>query len=212
MATAQTTTNYGLPIFAGTDKGNWFDFNNGFQSIDAAIKAAADAASAAQVAAQAANTAAQAAQSVATTTNTALTKLSTDIGNWITGQVTNANSSKISEIQLGTVLYNPELQLINLRFKATCTTGISLAYQDAIVNITGTDIPNPTSNRQLLTGLYASYADSSNVYKNINITSRWTTSGQLIIDTNTPLPSDYDNSKQLVLFANMLLCCSGWFD
>ena len=126
--------------------------------------------------------------------------------------MTNANSSKISAIELGNVLYNPELQLINLRFKATCKTGISFAYQDALVNISGTDIPNPSSNRTLLSGLYAAYGDSSNIYKNINIASRWTTGGQLIIDTNTPLPSDYDDSKSLVLFCNMLLCVAGWFN
>lgn len=211
MSVATKTTNYGLPIFAGSDKGNWFDFNDGFQAIDAAIKAAASAATAAQTAADAANTAASAAQSVANSTNTALTKLSTDIENWIAGQVTNANSSKITSIELGTVLYNPKLELINLRFKANCVTGASFAYQDAIVNISGNDIPNPSSNRPLLTGLYATYGDSSNVYKNINIASRWTTGGQLIIDSNTPLPSDYDNTKSLVLFCNMLLCCSGWF-
>lgn len=39
MSTAQTTENYNLPIFAQGDKGNWFDFNTGFQAIDAAIKA-----------------------------------------------------------------------------------------------------------------------------------------------------------------------------
>lgn len=74
MSVATTTTNYGLPIFAGTDHGNWFDFNAGFQAIDTAIKAAAQAAESAQTAAATATQLANSASSLANSVNTDFTQ------------------------------------------------------------------------------------------------------------------------------------------
>ena len=74
MSVATTTTNYGLPIFAGTDHGNWFDFNTGFQAIDTAIKAAAQAAQSAQTAAAAATKLANSASTLANSVNKTFTQ------------------------------------------------------------------------------------------------------------------------------------------
>lgn len=74
MSVATKTTNYGLPIFAGTDHGNWFDFNSGFQAIDTAIKASATAAESAQTAAAAATELANSASTLAGSVNTNFTQ------------------------------------------------------------------------------------------------------------------------------------------
>lgn len=59
MAHTNSTTNYNLPIFIGSDKPAWLvDFNGAMNSIDTAIKDAADDASAAVSTASGASTAA----------------------------------------------------------------------------------------------------------------------------------------------------------
>ena len=82
MAHTNSTTNYALPQFIGTDKPAWLtDVNNAYSAIDTAIKAAADAASgAAATAASAANTAGNA-QTAAGNAQTTATNAATLAGN-----------------------------------------------------------------------------------------------------------------------------------
>lgn len=207
MSVATTTTNYGLPIFAGTDHGNWFDFNAGFQTIDTAIKAAAQAAESAQTAAAAATKLANSASSLANSVNTNLTNLK----QWITGDVTNANAEKISSIEQGTVKYNPGMNLISIRFKANMKTGQTIS-NDALVNLSGSGIIPPTTNRPIVSGLFATYGTSDNNYYTINMPSLLNTSNVFSINSTSPLPSNYDNTKQLSIYTNMLLCTDGWYD
>ena len=42
MASTNQTTNYGLPLYSGTDKASWIDTNAGFEAIDTALKSAVD--------------------------------------------------------------------------------------------------------------------------------------------------------------------------
>ena len=50
MAYSGTTTHYGLPKYVSTDKPSWLDTNDGFDAIDAALYAAAQAVDPAQIA------------------------------------------------------------------------------------------------------------------------------------------------------------------
>lgn len=50
MAYSGTTTHYGLPKYVSTDKPSWLDTNDGFDAIDAALYAAAQAVDPSQIA------------------------------------------------------------------------------------------------------------------------------------------------------------------
>lgn len=210
MATAQTTTNYGLPIFAGTDKGNWFDFNNGFQAIDAAIKAAADAATAAQTAAQAANTAAQAAQSVASTTNTALTQLSSDIQNWTGSIPTNANSTYFQNPANSAVFMNRQLNLLNIRISVNLVSGQSFPANTKIVNLNQTIGVN--ADRKIAYAMIC-YQSSENVRYCQALTYTLNhADNTLSIDAAASSLPNFDATKPAVIYINQTLCTDGWFD
>ena len=211
MATAQTTTNYGLPIFAGSDKGNWFDFNNGFQSIDAAIKAAADAASAAQVAAQAANTAAQAAQSVATTTNTALTKLSNNIQNWIGFTPTNALTNIVNEVTNRWGGWCKELNLLHIRATCQGVSGQKWAANDKFLNLAIPEgkIDPITSAKAINVCAFLTYGKSDNTRATMVLSGQINTDWTLQI--NSAPPTDMDNTKSWGVNFNLMLSTNLWW-
>ena len=91
MGHTNSTTNYALPQFIGTDKPAWLtDVNNAYSAIDTAIKNAADAASAAGTAAASAQSDATAAGNAASTAQTTATNAS---------NTATANSSAITALQ-----------------------------------------------------------------------------------------------------------------
>lgn len=208
MSVATTTTNYGLPIFAGTDHGNWFDFNTGFQAIDTAIKAAAQAAESAQTAAAAATKLANSASSLASSVNTNLTNYMEDVGTWINCPLTNANASIFQNLYETICVYNPVLKLMSLVFTAQVIANQNLSLNTAVLNIGNMfDIP---SNRTIVNGLLFGYPDSANNYKVAICDAQITTDKQLTIYSNTPLPSDYDKTKGCNIRTNLLLNISNW--
>ena len=208
MSVATKTTNYGLPIFAGTDHGNWFDFNTGFQAIDTAIKAAAQAAESAQTAAAAATELANSASSLAGSVNTNLTQYKTDIDTWINCPLTIANASIFQNIYETICAYNPVLNLMSLVFTGQVIANKALPLNTVILNIG--NMFNITSNRTIVNGLTIIYPDSSNNYKSNICDAQITTNKQLVVYTNTALPSDYDQTKGCNIRANLLLNISGW--
>lgn len=97
MPATNSTTNYELPIFIGTDKPSWMgDWNGAMNKIDAALTTISDEAAQAKTAADAANTAAQAAQTAVTEVQTNVTELQTTTGALNT-QV-NANKADIAAL------------------------------------------------------------------------------------------------------------------
>lgn len=91
MAHTNSTTNYNLPIFIGSDKPAWLvDFNGAMNSIDIAIKSAADDASSAVTTASGASTAAGNAASAAGQAQTTATNAANAAAN---------NASAITALQ-----------------------------------------------------------------------------------------------------------------
>lgn len=91
MGHTNSTTNYALPQFVGSDKPAWLtDVNNAYSAIDTAIKNAADAASNA-------GSVATSAQNDATAAGTAAGNAQTTATN--ASNTANANSSAISALQ-----------------------------------------------------------------------------------------------------------------
>lgn len=208
MSVATTTTNYGLPIFAGTDHGNWFDFNSGFQAIDTAIKAAAQAAQSAQTAAETATQLANSASSLANSVNTNLTNYKTNIDSWINCPLTNANASIFQNIYETICSYNPVLNLMSLVFTGQVIANKELPLNTAILNIG--NMFNITTNRTIVNGLTILYPDSSDNYKTNICDAQITSNKQLVVYSNTALPSDYDRTKGCNIRANLLLNINNW--
>lgn len=208
MSVATTTTNYGLPIFAGTDHGNWFDFNTGFQAIDTAIKAAATAAESAQTAAAAAAELANSASSLANSVNTNFTNLSNSIDRWTVGSITNSLTSKISNIEESAVMYNEKLKLLNIRGTFVGITGQSALSNDIIAQIQG--INPPSGYRGIHNLAFYKYQDGSGIQHSYTIPGSILTTGQIQVNEN--MPSNIDTSKQWYIVINLLLCVEGWYD
>lgn len=82
MAHTNSTTNYALPQFIGSDKPAWLtDVNNAYSAIDTAIKSAADAASGAAATASSAAATAGSAQTAAGNAQTTASNAATLAGN-----------------------------------------------------------------------------------------------------------------------------------
>ena len=208
MSVATTTTNYGLPIFAGTDRGNWFDFNTGFQAIDTAIKAAAQAAESAQTEAAAATELANSASSLANTVNTTLTNFMNNVKNWTGSFPTNANSAIFQNPYNSAVFFNKYLNLLNIRLNVAGVTGQTFTAGTVIANL-NQEI-NPNTERALNNVLYIAYYDSSNVRHTQVMSSHIKTDNTITVNDNAP--SDMDNTKAWELSMNIVLCTDGWFD
>lgn len=209
MSVATTTTNYGLPIFAGTDHGNWFDFNSGFQAIDTAIKAAAQAAESAQTAAQAATELANSASSLAGSVNTNLTNLSDKITNWIESFPTNANSTYFENPVNSAVFLNKTLNLLNLRITCNLVDGKSFPANTKIVNL-GQNIG--LSAARSVAYLMFCYQDSSGNRHTQALSYTINTDNTIQVNFGASQLPDFDNTKPGVIYINQVLCTDGWWD
>lgn len=208
MSVATKTNNYGLPIFAGTDHGNWFDFNSGFQAIDTAIKASAQAAESAQTAAAAATQLANSASSLSDSVNTNLAKLSNDISTWTYAEPTNANASIFQAPANSAIYQNAKLNLLNIRMNVNGVTGQTFNNDTKIINM-GLDL-GLSAERVLNSLLFTTYYDTSNV-RHTQILSA-TINTDNTISVRNAAPSDMDSSKPWTLSINTVLCTYGWFD
>lgn len=207
MSVSTTTTNYGLPIFAGTDHGNWFDFNTGFQAIDTAIKAAAQAAESAQTEAAAATKLANSASSLAGSTNTNLTNLSNSIDNWETSVPYNSLTNKIESINDGLLYLNKKLNLLGFRFNCKGVSSQSLLNTDKFINLNLPKTLTLSSQRTIVNGCSINYLKTDNT----NITYQ----AYMIINTDgtcqlTSVPTGIDWTKDWYIRANIMLWIGNW--
>lgn len=207
MSVATTTTNYGLPIFAGTDHGNWFDFNSGFQAIDTAVKAAAQAAESAQTAAAAATELANSASSLAGSVNTNLSNLSDNIDNWTTTTPFNSLTSKIESISDGLLYLNKKLNLLGFRFNCKGISSQSLLNTDRFINLNIPSTLTISNQRSVVNGCSINYLTSTN--ENITYQS------YLLINTDgtcqlTSVPTGIDWTKDWYIRANIMLWIGNW--
>lgn len=98
MPATNSTTNYELPIFIGTDKPSWMgDWNGAMNKIDAALATAAANATAAMTTANAASTTAQAAQTAVGALETKVNSIETTIQTQ--AMEISENSQDIQQIQ-----------------------------------------------------------------------------------------------------------------
>lgn len=207
MSVATTTTNYGLPIFAGTDHGNWFDFNTGFQAIDTAIKAAAQAAESAQTAAATATQLANSASSLANSTKTSLSTLSNSIDKWETAVPFNSLTNKIESINDGLVYLNKKLNLLGLRFNCKGVKSQSLLNTDKFINLNLPESLTLSSQRTIVNGCSVNYlqTDSTNI----------TYQAYMVVNTDgtcqlTSVPTGIDWTKDWYIRANIMLWIGNW--
>lgn len=207
MSVATTTTNYGLPIFAGTDHGNWFDFNTGFQAIDTAIKAAAQAAESAQTAAATATQLANSASSLANSTKTSLSTLSNSIDKWETAVPFNSLTNKIESINDGLVYLNKKLNLLGLRFNCKGVKSQSLLNTDKFINLNLPESLTLSSQRTIVNGCSVNYlqTDSTNI----------TYQSYMVVNTDgtcqlTSVPTGIDWTKDWYIRANIMLWIGNW--
>lgn len=207
MSVATTTTNYGLPIFAGTDHGNWFDFNTGFQAIDTAIKAAAQAAQSAQTEAAAAAELANSSSTLANNTKTSLSALSNSIDKWETAVPFNSLTNKIESINDGLVYLNKKLNLLGFRFNCKGVKSQSLLNTDKFINLNLPESLTLSSQRSIVNACSINYLKTDNT----NITYQ----AYMIINTDgtcqlTSVPTGIDWTKDWYIRANIMLWIGNW--
>lgn len=209
MSVATTTTNYGLPIFAGTDHGNWFDFNAGFQAIDTAIKAAAQAAESAQTSAAAATQLANSASSLANSVNTNLTQLSYNVQNWIGSFPTNANATYFQNPVNSAVFVNKALNLINLRITCNLVSGTTFPANTKLVNL-GQNLG--LTNARNVAYLMFCYQDTSNNRHSQALSYIINTDNTIELSNGASQLTNFDNTKPGIIYINQVLCTDGWFE
>lgn len=207
MSVATKTTNYGLPIFAGTDHGNWFDFNTGFQAIDTAIKAAAQAAESAQTTAAAATKLANSASSLANSVNTNFTQYKD------TALVFNAlEFSKIIETQSGkgtniSISTNGDKSLISLYF--TIFPATTVKASGGILKLFSCPTIKPTAMRTVLPVL--GYLKTSDGTQKLNpLALQITTEGVFQLNTSYDA-TQYSTGTDTFNFQAMIQT-TGWFE
>lgn len=207
MSVATTTTNYGLPIFAGTDHGNWFDFNNGFQAIDTAIKAAATAAQSAQTAAAAATQLANSASTIANSVNTNFTQYKDSalvFSPLEFSTIIETQSGKGSALSISA---NGDKSLINLYFTIFPATTVKASSGN--LQLFSCPAIKPTSIRTVLPIL--GYIRGSDGIRRLNpLTMQITPEGIFQLNTNYDA-TQYSEGTDTFNFQAMLQT-TGWFD
>lgn len=207
MSVATTTTNYGLPIFAGTDHGNWFDFNTGFQAIDTAIKAAAQAAESAQTAASAAVKLANSASTLADSVNTDFTQYKNSalvFNALVFSKIIETQSGKSSFISISA---NGDKSLLSLYF--TIYPATTVKASSGIVQLFSCPSIKPSAMRTVIPVFaYVKGADGANTLNPIAL--QITTEGVFQLATNYD-GTQYSTGNDTFNFQAMIQT-TGWFE
>lgn len=207
MSATNKTTNYGLPLFIGTDKPTWLgDWNNSMTDIDIAIAAAQTKANTAQSTADTAQQTASTAQTGVNGNTQAITNL-TDvvtgindgIGGWEKFSFTNPNQSIFTAYNVQ-AWRNKKLGVVNI-FGVINTAAATNVPQDTTL------IQFPTNffpaNQTLR--VYGGIHSFSN--KEVNVSGGG--GGTITIEIATPIQTTYNaNTNRLLLSDGAIVACN----